>query len=378
MNRPANTPPLAEIARLFRNAGYAEETCDVLQQAEMFLDRAQRDVRSHFFMVSDREGRDFFMRPDFTLPLLLHQEDHKDMTDPEMRVFYRGPVFRNRQGRCEARQQIGVEFFRADDWAQADAEVIRLMRDALAIAGLKTPSLRIGDPGLFDAFVQALPFDERWRHRLRRLFRRRPVAQDGRVAQGGGLDLVLKRSDEMGAARPARDLSGIPALEAFLRQQSLTHTGARTPEEILARWREKTGLPAISASASALLEKFLNIEGPAPDALDRVRRLAEEVQADGGDADKLNEEIAAMGARLNQLTEEKFNPGAITFSARFLGAGLAYYTGFVFAFDPPDRPGFGLAGGGRYRHEFTPISGVGAALYLSDLEDYMSGKNART
>ena len=53
----------------FAGAGYARIEPDVLQPADVFLDLSGEDIRSRMFVTSDAEGREWALRPEFTIPV---------------------------------------------------------------------------------------------------------------------------------------------------------------------------------------------------------------------------------------------------------------------------------------------------------------------
>ena len=83
------------------------------------------------------------------------------------------PVFRHREGAAAEFLQAGIESFGRQDKAAADAEMLALGLEATTLYGLTAPEIRIGDVGLFAAFVAALDLAPAWKRRLVKDFNRK-------------------------------------------------------------------------------------------------------------------------------------------------------------------------------------------------------------
>ena len=153
-------------------AGYAQTEPPVLQPAEPFLDLSGEDIRRRMFLTSDPEGRELCLRPDLTIPV---SRDY--LASPEAGkaagFCYLGAVFRHREGAAAEFVQAGIESFGRADKAAADAEMLALGLEATTHYGLSAPEIRMGDVGLFAAFVAALDLAPAWKRRLVKDFNRK-------------------------------------------------------------------------------------------------------------------------------------------------------------------------------------------------------------
>ena len=82
----------AEAAR----RGYTAIEPAILQPLEPFLDLSGEDIRARLLLATDPAGREFCLRPDFTIPVSLHHLAAGDLGAPT-RYAYAGPVFRRQR-----------------------------------------------------------------------------------------------------------------------------------------------------------------------------------------------------------------------------------------------------------------------------------------
>src|SRR6478735_1236789 len=158
MSKLATNAPNAHAQKLvasYVRAGYVQIEPPILQPAEPFLDLSGEDIRRRLFLTSDPHGRELCLRPDLTIPV--------------SRAYLQSP----RAGDAAEFVQAGIESFARQDKAAADAEMLTLGLEATALYGLTTPQIRIGDVGLFSAFVAALDLAPAWKRRLIKDFNRK-------------------------------------------------------------------------------------------------------------------------------------------------------------------------------------------------------------
>ncbi|MGL4975073.1 MAG: ATP phosphoribosyltransferase regulatory subunit, partial [Bosea sp. (in: a-proteobacteria)] len=63
------TEAMAAALAHFARAGYVRAETSVLQPADLFIDLSGEDMRGRMFVTQDGEGRDWCLRPDFTIPV---------------------------------------------------------------------------------------------------------------------------------------------------------------------------------------------------------------------------------------------------------------------------------------------------------------------
>jgi ATP phosphoribosyltransferase regulatory subunit len=134
--------------------------------------------------------------------------------------------------------------------------------------------------------------------------------------------------------------------------------GLREIDEIVARALALAGAatdPPMPAEQAELVETALSINGPAGNALARLRALTAEGGAD------ITPALDRFEARLAALDRAGVDAAGLPFDAAF-GRNLEYYEGFVFEITAERRPDLPpLAGGGRY-DAMTRRLGAGRAV----------------
>src|SRR5271154_2203369 len=225
-------------------AGYAQIEPPIVQPAEPFLDLSGEDIRRRMFLTSDPLGRELCLRPDLTIPVSRDYLASPAVGKPAG-FCYLGAVFRHREGSAAEFLQAGIESFGRADKAAADAEMLSLGLEATTLYGLTAPEIRIGDVGLFSAFVAALDLAPAWKRRLIKDFNRKwSLAHDldqlALTATNGppeyqGVLAALAGSDPKAAHHLVTDLLSIAGIAAV---------GGRSVAEIAERFLEQSGLDA--------------------------------------------------------------------------------------------------------------------------------------
>jgi ATP phosphoribosyltransferase regulatory subunit len=358
------TAPYAPLRALFTDAGYAFVEPPIVYDASVFVELLGEDLRRRLFLTADEDGTELALRPDFTIPVALHHL----ASGPARRkdgYAYLGPVFRQRADEPDEFLQAGVESLGRTDRDQADADLLRLALDAVALLGVKRPVVRVGDSGLFAAVLDALDLDPPWRRRLARAFGdpKRLRSLIDRAALGGAV--AAADDGSLASASPARIRRKV---EAMMAAAGLGVTG-RTPEEIAARFAEKAALAAgVGERPAAVLSRFLAVDGAPVPALKTLRALAREERLAIGSA------LQRFEARLAAFAAREIDLASLAFAAEF-GRRLDYYTGFVFEIYTSKKAARPVVGGGRYdrlvsliaklRHETAvTVPAVGFSIWL--------------
>jgi len=364
---------------VFETAGYAFIQPDILQPADVFLDRSGEDIRSRTYVFANPDGKELALRPDLTVPACRYHLERAPDPSQEARYCYSGPAFRFRPGasgedkRAEF-DQAGIEWFGSRDACAADAEVLTLAIAAIEAAGLKTYRVRTGDLGLFHALLETIEMPARWRKRLRQQFWR-PREFRKLVHELSG-----ERARECTSTSPLLDqVTATNAGELTARTldgAGLVLAGGRTVDEIAERLAEKaadrTASP-LRCEDSALIDSYLAMRGSPQAALVALEGMS---RRQGGAMADAVQCFAARDKALNDrvLDNRGLDTGSFEFSAVF-GRNLEYYTGFVFQIevDLPDGGAIALAGGGRYDRLLSdigsgePIPAVGCAIHTERL-----------
>ncbi len=352
-----------KLVASYVRAGYAQIEPPILQPAEPFLDLSGEDIRRRMFLTADPDGRELCLRPDLTIPVS-RAYLHSPAAGKAAGFCYLGAVFRHRAGLAAEFLQAGIESFARQDKAAADAEMLALGLEATTHYGLTAPEIRMGDVGLFSAFVAALDLAPAWKRRLIKDFNRKwSLAHDldrlALAAAGGppeyrGVLAALAGSDPKAAHHLVTDLLSIAGIAAV---------GGRSVAEIAERFLEQAALGAGTLGAGtlgagtlgtgtlgaatrlpgetrALIERFLAVRGHPDEAASELRALAADA------ALSLDAALDLVETRTGFLAARGIDVRGIHFSTAF-GRGFDYYTGLVFELHDPRVKG-PLIAGGRY------------------------------
>jgi ATP phosphoribosyltransferase regulatory subunit len=351
------------LMTVFARAGYEPVAPAVIQPAALFLDVVGESLRARTYVFTDPDGEELCLRPDLTVPTCrLHLARYADGNVPA-RYCYSGSAFRYQPAGADKAhprefRQAGIESFAAADREQDDAAVVATIAEALRDAGLARFALRLGDLGLFNALLDALPMPARWRRRLKHQFWRpeafraelaRLTSREALAAQG----LPAALADKLDPADPANasDIVG-----DYLDQSGIEMIGTRSLAEIaqrlLAEAADARETP-LAAEDAALIESFLAVKGSAKTAARRIEELMRGRKLDlAGGLDAFRRRLELLGQAGIDLDEAEFD-------AEF-GRNLEYYTGFVFELIAPQLgPKSAVAGGGRYDSLLAEVGAPG-------------------
>lgn len=366
---PATSVAIETVIALLAREGYARAEPAILQPADVFLDLSGEDIRRRIFMTQDADGRDWCLRPEYTIPVAL---DHIASRSTEPAAYaYAGPVFRMRSGEPGEFAQAGLESFGREDFAAADAEIMALTIEAAAALGLASPRILMGDVALLNTLLERLAVPQGARRRLMRAVVQGkgaeavaaldPPSAEGETAHAGLLKAL--EGQDPGAAKAF--------VEDVLAIAGISTVGGRTARDIaerfLARAAEREN--PVNGEVKALLGKVLAVSGDPDTASAALRGLAGEASLD------LAAELDAFDERTGFLAARGVAVETIAFSAAF-ARNLDYYTGFIFELhDGARSDGKPVAGGGRYDNVLgrlgaaRPIPAVGASLWLERLTE---------
>jgi ATP phosphoribosyltransferase regulatory subunit len=373
MTEPANNNGRTRanaLVELYERAGYLRLDPPILQPADVFLELAGEELRRRLFLTTDNKGRELCLRPDLTIPVC--REHLKRASGKRAAAYcYLGPVFRDRGDRLSEFLQAGVESLGRADREAADAEILNLAIESIAQYGGAKPKIRMGDVGLFGALVEALDLAPVWRRRLMKDFNRSGTLADdlatlkhapSAAAEHAGVLAALAGSDPAAARALVADLISIAGIKAV---------GGRTVEEIAERFLEQAALGAttgLRAETTAVLERYLTIEGDPDEASASLRALSADAALD------LTRALDSFERRTGFLAAGGVDITQIRFATAF-GRPLDYYSGMVFElYDAGNRVEGPLVAGGRYDRLMSligapdPVPAVGFAAWIDRLD----------
>ena len=336
----------------FRETGAIWVQPPVLQPLSLVLDLAGEALRSRLFVLQAAAGQEVCLRPDFTAPVArLHLATGAIGGD----YAYEGLVFRASEDEAEEVLQIGIErFAAASDRPADDADLVDLLWRAAEAGGRGDLSLRLGDAGLFPAFLDALGLHPVQASRLTRRAGRpsRLAAELERNAQaedrsGAGEGVLSGRL----AALPPEEASAL--LEEVWTLAGITPVGGRTAAEIAARLvtrSEASRAPALSPGQVDAVRAYLSVSEAPRAALAQIAGLVPLAAA-------LRAQLAEWERRLDRIEAASAGAAPAVFDAAPRG-DFAYYDGLVIEVVSealgPARP---VAAGGRYDSLPARLSG---------------------
>ena len=359
----------AAVMAVFERAGFDHIAPDIIQPADIFLERSGEDIRARTFVFTDPSGAEMCLRPDLTVPACRYHLSHAANPAAEQRYCYLGAAFRFPDELLSPQEftQAGLEWFGASDAAAAEARVLKLTISALEAAGLAKLRVTFGDLGLFAGLLADTDMPERWRQRLQHHFWRPPAFRD--LLESFCAEPTSRRSSISPLVDRVMAGDALPVVEAEIDNRNLPLVGGRDVAEIAQRLAGKAAdrreTPLARAKADQL-NAYLAISGEAS-AIDA------ELAKTGGGA-RYTSARGDFARRLFEMEELGLNPRRFHFSAGF-GRELEYYTGFTFQIEAgtPHGP-VAVAGGGRYDNLLSdmgspvPVSAVGCAIHTDRLK----------
>ncbi|GJD33502.1 ATP phosphoribosyltransferase regulatory subunit [Methylobacterium aerolatum] len=371
MTRPEPDSETAEPtqARLLAHlaaAGYATVAPPVLQPIEPFLELSGEDIRRRIFVTQDAGGAELCLRPEFTIPVC---RLHRQRADGQAADYsYCGPVFRLAADEPDEFFQAGIESIGRTDTPAADAEVLGLALEGLALFGRTAPQVRLGDMGLTVALLDGLAVPPAAKRRtLRALAAGRSL--DG-VTNGAEGQPREDRHAGLLAAIQGQDPQGVRAfVEDVLAIAGISAVGGRSAGEIAERFlgraaAQANGGAGLNSENRAILDRYRAVSGDPDSAARDLRALVSDAgirhEAVEAALDLFEERTGFIAARGLPVETFRFQGG--------FARNLDYYTGFIFEVAQGDGPV--LVGGGRYDGLLshlgspTPLPAVGCTFWI--------------
>jgi len=365
----------ASMTQVFEAAGAEFIEPDIIQPADVFLERSGEHIRSRTYVFTDPSGAQLCLRPDLTVPACRYHLERDGDPTSATRYCYAGKAFRHSRdaGNTSLREfdQVGLELFGGTDIARDDAETLALTLSALKGANVSGYSIQLGDLGLFTALLSSIDMPERWRTRLKRQFWR-PRAFRDLLNQLTGKSPKSRTSisdllDEMANSKQ----DAVSFVEQQLESTGLEMIAGRSIEQVAGRLSEKLSdrsEPALSGDHARLIDDYLSIRTSPLLAIEKLKQLGSKTDGEFATA------IGLFEARVEEIKNAGLQTDDMEFAAVF-GRSLEYYTGFVFQIDRPLADGASetIAGGGRYDTMLKDIGAdvmipaVGSAIYASRL-----------
>ena len=145
---------LEALAReLFASYNYGEIRTPLFEETQLFARSVGEEtdiVRKEMYTFEDRDGSSLTLRPEATASVVRAYIEHRMWERPGLtKLYYMGPMFRRerpQKGRYRQFSQIGAEAIGSESPA-VDAEMLEMLVELLARAGLKECELRLNSIG---------------------------------------------------------------------------------------------------------------------------------------------------------------------------------------------------------------------------------------
>ena len=221
----------AAIGETFERAGYRFVETPALEEYATLQAGAGPALERSAFRMVDLDGSLLALRPEMTLPIARLAASRLTDEPTPYRLCYVGEVFREQASlRGEARQftQAGIELIGANG-PESDAEIVTVLVEALAAAGLADFTVGLGTVAILRALIEASGADDPWAqevlaaaHARNLVAIDRLAAADGiRPAVGDALRRVVRIGGGAEAIAECRDLAvGAGCADALVSLQS--------------------------------------------------------------------------------------------------------------------------------------------------------------
>jgi histidyl-tRNA synthetase len=348
---PVDCTRLAALEALlldrFSRAGYEPLRTPVLEFTELHERKSGAGIVAKLFELSGTGQSGVCLRPELTAGIVRAYTAAEVPPALPWRVSHSGPVFRYetpRPDRLREFQQVGVERL-GDSGPLADGELVWLADWALAEAGVKGATIRLGHVGLILEMLERSGLPAPLAAALIEMLSE--AAAEGRnvralergleqlsgwlqTAETGEIPGSVERADDGGIDRLFRTL--VPVV-----------TGRRSGHEIVHRLRRKWdlghGLLGALDRVRAQVHDLADLKGPPAAVLDR---LARDYEASAP------ESVAALRALVGTLADYGVGPERIELDLGF-GRGIGFYSQMIFELIAPTPDGpVEVCGGGRY------------------------------
>ncbi|MBN2822975.1 MAG: ATP phosphoribosyltransferase regulatory subunit [Coriobacteriia bacterium] len=179
----------AAMSAVFDSWGYGPVETPVAEEYSTLEAAVGRSLEASTFRLFDVDGSLLALRPEMTVPIARLAASRLSSEPGPHRFRYVAPVFREYASlRGQSRQftQAGVELVGAPGPA-ADAEVVSVLSDALAAAGLNDFCIVIGTVQLLRALIDAAQSPEAWGQAVLAAAHQRNLVEIDRLSRREGL-----------------------------------------------------------------------------------------------------------------------------------------------------------------------------------------------
>lgn len=165
----------SRILQTFHLYGYHDIQTPMFEYFDVFRKEIGTIPSKDLYKFFDKDGNTLALRPDITPSIARVAATLFGDEEIPIRLCYTGNTFINHskdQGRLREVTQMGVEHI-GDDSAEADAEMLALVIEALSTVGLKEFQLSVGNVDYFKSLIEDANLDEEAEERVIHLINNR-------------------------------------------------------------------------------------------------------------------------------------------------------------------------------------------------------------
>ena len=180
----------SRLHHVLHTYGYQDIETPTFEYFDVFGNEVGTIPSKDLYKFFDREGNTLVLRPDFTPSIARAASRYLTEGDDPVRLCYLGNTFVNNagyQGRLHENTQMGAELL-GEPSADADAEMIAMVIEALKSTGLTRFQVSIGQVRFFDALVTEAGLDEETQEELRSLLRNKNSFGIEKLLAGADMD----------------------------------------------------------------------------------------------------------------------------------------------------------------------------------------------
>jgi histidyl-tRNA synthetase len=350
---PAEFARLAALEMLlleqFAHAGYEPLATPVLEFTELHERKSGAGIVAKLFELSGVGAGQggVCLRPELTAGIVRAYTEAPELPPLPWRVSHAGVVFRYetpRPDRLREFRQVGVERL-GDAGPHADAEVIWLADWALAEAGVKDVTIRLGHVGLILEMLERSGLPAPLASALIEMLSE--AATEGRniAALESGLEQLAGwlQAGEPGEIPSSVERADDGGIDRLFRTLVPVITGRRSGHEIVHRLRRKWdlghGLLGALEDVRRQVHGLADLKGPALGVLDRLERDYQSFAP---------ESVAALRDLVAALGHFGVAPDRVALDLGF-GRGIGFYSRMIFELIATTPAGpVEVCGGGRY------------------------------
>ncbi|MBE6349422.1 MAG: histidine--tRNA ligase [Spirochaetaceae bacterium] len=176
---------IEKLTNAFRSYGFVPIDTPVLEYSEILLRKSNGETEKQVFRFQDNGKRDVALRFDLTVPFARFVAEHKDELYLPFKRYHIAKVWRGEKpqaGRYREFVQCDFDMVGSDS-ANADFEILSLMKAALSAIGVDNITIKMNHRGIFNAFLAKLELADKSEDILRIVDKLAKIGKDEVIKQ---------------------------------------------------------------------------------------------------------------------------------------------------------------------------------------------------